>query len=220
MRLRRGYKRKRFSSVYRKLKAKMFAKRVRNVVYNQCAEVKHAWYQQVANPVSNLGFQVLLNKVGINVGDYQRIGNEVRLKYLRMRGIIMPSTENVVPDVYNQVRMLILLDKQTNSAQPTIAEIFAYSTDPDSFRNPDYTKRFVTLYDKLHVVYNKAGQAYKGSRFNIYRNLKNYKVKYDGDGIGIEDIVNGSLVAVFISDSGAPDHPFVKFNYGIGYSDV
>lgn len=182
-------------------------------------EKKHVHLQNNLIPISNAGDLFHVNKVGLGANDYQRIGNKIKMVRLGIRGCLLPSTENVAVDVYNDVRMLVIYDRQPNGAAPLLAQILTYPTDPNSPRNPDYTDRYLTLADRSFLVYNKAGQYYHGNKFRI--NIKKQlRTQFGGDGNGIADITHGSIYVIFLSDSLLADHPFVKYNTAYTYSDM
>lgn len=200
--------------VYRKKRLVNMVKKV----MNYALEKKHVHLQDNLIPVSTAGHVFLINKIGLGAQDYQRVGNSCKTLRIGLRGQVMPSTENVAVDVYNQVRMLVLYDRQPNGALPSTLDILTYG-DVNSPRNPDFAYRFTTLADKSFQVYNKAGQAYQGRRFRI--NIKKrLMMQYKGDTNTIADISSGSIFVFWLSDSLVADHPFVSYNTAITYTDA
>lgn len=199
--------------------AKKAVQQVARKVMRREVEKKHVQLQNNLVYVSNAGDLFHVNRVGLGANDYQRIGNKVKMVRLGIRGCLLPSTENVLTDIYNDVRMLVIYDKQANGAAPILGQILTYPTDVNSPRNPDYTDRYTTLADRSFLVYNKAGQFYSGNRFRI--NIKKtLPTQFGGDGNTIADITHGSIYVIFLSDSVAPDHPFVKYNTAYTYMDA
>lgn len=203
----------------RNLFAKKAVQAVAKKVMKRQVEKKHVHLQNNLIPISNAGDLFHVNRVGLGANDYQRIGNSIKMLRLGIRGCILPSTENVAVDIYNDVRMLVIYDKQANGAAPILAQILTYPTDVNSPRHPDYTDRYVTLADKSFLIYNKAGQYYNGNKFRL--NIKKtLKTQFGGDGNTIADITHGSIYVIFLSDSQVADHPFVKYNTAYTYTDM
>lgn len=197
------------------------AKKIKAIVnkqINKKTEKKHVHLQDNLTPITNAGHFFHINKIALGAEDYQHVGNKIQCLRIGLRGIVMPSTENVVVDPYNEIRMIVLYDKQTNGALPAIGEIFTYPTDVNSPRNPDFSDRFITLADKSFLVYNKTGQNYQGSKFRI--NIKKkLKTEFKGNGNTIADISTGSVFVFWLSDSVLADHPFVKYDTAYTYMD-
>lgn len=193
-------------------------KAIVNKQINKKTEKKHVHLQDNLTTISNAGHFFHINKVALGAEDYQRVGNKTQCLRIGLRGIVMPSTENVAVDPYNEIRMIVMYDRQPNGALPAIGEIFTYPTDVNSPRNPDFSDRFITLADKSFLVYNKADQNYQGSKFRI--NIKKkLKTEFKGNGNTIADVSTGSIFVFWLSDSAVADHPFVKYNTAYTYMD-
>lgn len=188
-------------------------------VLDKAVEKKHVHLQNNLVPISNAGDLFHINKVGLGAEDFQRIGNKIKSLRIGIRGVIMPSTGVVAVDPYNEVRMLVIYDRQCNGAAPLLSQILTYPTDVNSPRNPDYVNRYTTLADKSFLVYNVNAQNYQGSKFRL--NLKKKLTTMFGSaGNGIVDQVNGSIYCIFLSDSTLVDHPFVKYNTSYTFTDM
>jgi hypothetical protein len=106
---------------------------------------------------SQLGRVTTLNLLSGGLLPHQRIGDEVRLKYLEIRGIF-ENTLNLRTSLSAQYcRYAIVYDSSPNGTLPTFAEIFkssvnslAYSqvTNHLSLQNIDTMARFTILFEK------------------------------------------------------------------------
>lgn len=103
---------------------------------------------------------------GIAKGDEinQRIGREIRMKHITVRGFYRAVADATGKSTIN--RMLIVYDKQPNHAAMTGADLFdtlaATAIDVTKMYNLDNRKRFTVLYDRVFPVdmmeYSKACQ--------------------------------------------------------------
>jgi len=96
----------------------------------------------------------------------QRIGRKCHIYKIRINGTIITSSQGAqtTADVASKVRLCLVLDKQTNSAQMVANQMFVPTATPDNtihaFQNPDNFGRFQFLKDKFVVMQNPslAGQ--------------------------------------------------------------
>lgn len=197
---------------------KGLAKAVKKVMLKN-SEVKHVSLQYGTATITNAPNFNLINAVAKGDDDFQRIGKNYKSLRIGVRGVIIPSTEVISRDNYNQVRLMVIYDAQPNGSAPTAGEILTYSSDLNSSRNPDYFRRFKILADKQYLVYNKASQHYAGAkvRLNIKAQLP---TECDGPTGGIGDISTGAFWLFTMSDSSAADHPGYVVCTTFTYTDI
>lgn len=162
------------------------------------------------NPGTAGVFQ-LLN--GVPAGDdfNARDGRQVRIKSIQMnlRCLKNPSATNTV------FRMLLVIDKQSNTAGPTAANILDLTTATavDAHRNLDYRKRFVILKDVRFCVNADTPEKI----VDFYKRL-DMKEVFDGTAGTIGDISTNSIYLLLISDE-ATNTPAVLYNSRIRFID-
>lgn len=90
----------------------------------------------------------------------QRIGRKVQVKKIKMRGhIYIPQQAGQnVADAATKIRMLLLVDKQTNATQYTAADVLqggsVAAVTINGYQNPNGFGRFMILKDKIITVGN------------------------------------------------------------------
>lgn len=138
---------------------------------------------------------------GMNMGDTNgfRLGTDITMTFMKVKGHIYSASSTVA-----NVRLLLVYDKQTNAATPTVNDILT-STDPNAMRNNNNAKRFKILFDKSWAI--SATNVFP-KRFDTNIKLGQLNTHYNTSNVGtIADIVTGSLFWVYLSDvvAGAND---------------
>jgi len=92
-------------------------------------------------------------------GFYNRIGRRIRMKSLELRGMITPSAGNAAAVVQQFARLLIIYDRQTNGAAPTLADVLtdydnagATTSSDKSGLNMNNRDRFIVLRDRKLIL--------------------------------------------------------------------
>ncbi len=135
---------------------------------------------------------VLLN--GLSLGDTAstRTGQSIKMDRLDFRFQLAVNATSIV----NFVRVLVILDKQTNAAAPTAADLLVASTplSPYTFGSQN---RFVCLYDEVFAL-----STYGPGALTIASSLgANQHVIYNTGNTGtVADIVSNSLYMMHLSD--------------------
>lgn len=156
----------------------------------------------------------VLNLIDPGTGSYNRIGRKVGMKSLRLKGSISfnytPSATGVV--VGNNVRMVVVWDKQTNGALPVWSDIFGYTpqngTEASTIMSQpryDNMARFQILSDRIiepqTLVGNVAstGTVEQQASFDVYLSLAGKVTTYGGQTVSqtIADISTGGLYVFF-----------------------
>lgn len=96
----------------------------------------------------------------VGAGLNQRIGRKIKLMKVKVHGLINVPVQaaQAAADAATQIRLLLVMDKQTNAAQMTGAQLMndagAANTTTNSFQNPNQFGRFHVLKDKNFVFSN------------------------------------------------------------------
>jgi len=97
-------------------------------------------------------FQVLLNGCAQGADVNQRIGRNIKMKYLTLKLELQPSS--TWNDAYSKnMRVMLVYDKQPNAAAFQYTDVV--TADPYPYlspRNDQNKQRFVILYDKTHLI--------------------------------------------------------------------
>jgi hypothetical protein len=142
-------------SKYTPAKARIPTQSVRNPhwVYRKGPERKRLVGTDVQIPVATLASfspPGSMNLLATGTAISNRIGNQVKYKYLEIRWTYYPGepTTDITPN--SQIRIVILYDKQTKGAEPLIGDIFAGLAKFNDFIRPDQAAdRFIILYDRI-----------------------------------------------------------------------
>lgn len=158
----------------------------------------------------------LLNGVASGTNLYQRSGNRISPLSIEIWGHITNLSSEVVCDL----RFMLFYDRQPSGTDPTIANVLADftaagATDTDALcgRNPSYTSRFLTLYDKLYTlaprsllaagppaVYS-AGATNITNKFNVFRSLRGLIQQFQGVTSGIGSISSGAVYLLIFTNT-------------------
>jgi len=113
----------------------------------------------------NLGSAAVANPLALCVptvgaGLNQRVGRKITIHKVKIHGTIIVPTQaaQAAADNSSKVRVILVLDQQTNAGQMTGAQLLrdgtAANTTIQSFQNPDNFGRFRVLKDKMLQVGN------------------------------------------------------------------
>lgn len=119
--------------------------------------------------------------------------------------------------LFTCIRCMVVMDKQTNEAAFTAADLLNDVTSSDSIvsdRQRDHLKRFTVLYDKVHTL-SPSSPAVINRRW--YKKL-NLPVQYDGAAGDVTDLTQKSLWLVFFSNQ-STNTPLITFDCTLRYID-
>lgn len=160
---------------------------------------------------------VLLNGIQAGTGFFNRVGARIEMKNLHIRGSII----NATTAVSDQIRLLVIYDRQPVGALPVISDILqsrdqagTAATTGSSEINLDNRDRFSILRDyECYVpsVTNTAGVLTNGPNFpgmddsfdvNVFIKLKGLGTHYKSTAnpTTIADIATGALYAAFVTN--------------------
>lgn len=97
-----------------------------------------------------------------NATESGRIGRKVTIKRIHIKGQYILNTSSTVATGWNKVRVIVYVDKQSNGATATVADLLD-STTVNSFRNLQNSSRFVFIHDKTYSKNIMAGGGVTGS---------------------------------------------------------
>jgi len=156
----------------------------------------------------------------VGSGLNQRVGRAVRMMKVKVNGYLStdPQVAQTTADAGTMVRILLVLDKQTNAGQMTGAQLMrdgsVAATTANSFQNPDNFGRFRVLKEKVYAISDPntsgsptAGDVIAGAlcrRVKFSCRLKGLPVNFNATNGGtVADIVNHSLHIVAITNNQA-----------------
>ncbi len=171
--------------------------------------VEFKFFDATLTSVEVLSTPQLLQLTNILQGDggSSRDGNQVKivgnlLKYT----CTMDSAATT-----SQLRVLLVLDKQTNGVIAAAGDVLEDVTVFDGIISPynlDNKYRFRILYDKVHLFQASGNRTIQGGKY-----IKmNERIRYDGVAGTIADITSSSLFLMILSSTGAngPDITFIN----------
>ncbi len=148
-------------------------------------------------------------------GENERNGSRIRIKSIHGRiRLMLPHEDGVTTGAasFDQVRIMVGIDKQANGAAATMAQILEESVAINQFRNIENVHRFVMLYDRS-FTFNATGftgmttttidtpAVMKFIAINLQVNIPIY---YDGALGAVSEIRSHNIFAFAISLNGRP----------------
>lgn len=143
----------------------------------------------------------------VGTAENSRVGNRVKITSIHVRGeITLPPS--AVAAVTEQVRIMVVLDRQSNGAAPTIVQILA-SADFRSFNNMDNKGRFQTLAEEVVQMNYQTGVnatpawAAFGAVLNMNKKGLGIGIQYGASTGAVTDLRTNNIAIVAISSAGA-----------------
>lgn len=182
----------------------------------------------VSTSVTTSGTQNLLNAIGRNVAEYQRIGNQIKTTSVQIKLSAILNTLSLVP---NTMRLIVFWDRQCNNGLPTMigAATVPSVLDSDYVTEPilmpyniNSRDRYTILYDKMHVIgiNDIVGGFPVQVRVNINKYIKASRMcRFDDAGTTVASITTNALYCWYVTDQGA-NGPNVKFASRVYYKDA
>ncbi len=118
------------------------------------------------------------------------------------------NSTSTINNATDTMRTMVILDKQCNGANPTVAQVLA-STDIDSYRNLQLSGRFTVLLDRTTDI-NTMGLAGDGAAndsapisrsFSFYKKC-NVPLEFDASTGAITDLTTNNIFVLLISELG------------------
>lgn len=159
-----------------------------------------------------------LNLVAAGTADNQRIGRELKIKGVYIRGQFEFNASTTVTSSL-KMRMIIYLDKQCNGAAATLGDILHTSviTAPvNAFRNLDNAKRFKILKDKRLQINRTAHDGTNFAEYAVNFNFawtpkKPLSVEFSGTNGQITEIRSNNIGILLVSNTASA---LAEFNGG------
>jgi len=166
----------------------------------------------------------------------QRVGRKIRIHKVKIHGTlsIAPQAAQAAADAASKVRIVLVLDQQTNAAQMTGASLFndasAAASTVNTFQNPNFFGRFRVLKDKMfqlsnmNIAQDAVGNLFQqGAKIN-FKFAVNFKdpieVHFNATNGGtVADIVDNSFHIVAGADQ-ITYAPAVSYYSRVCYKDV
>lgn len=166
----------------------------------------------------------LLNQVSQGTDENQRLGRNIAMKSIQLRGKIQGNSAGV-----NAIcRILVVYDRQPNKLLPVYADIIASANAASvfsGFSNQNNRDRFAIIMDKSFAVIGAATSVSQDAiiAFNKFVKLPNLITNYDNSAATgvITTLTTGSLLFVTIGDTVAgTTSPVVTIDARLRFNDV
>lgn len=157
-------------------------------------------------------------------GESNRDGRQVRLLSCHLRGEVQfDPLDQATPGLAQCVRILVVLDKQTNGAQFNAEDVLADPANADldvhAFRNLQYTQRFRVLKDftvrqpAFTAVWDSDSTLKAGAQvpFKCNIDLGNMPVTYTGTSAAIASIADNSIHVLAIASTTSTGSATLKY---------
>lgn len=142
---------------------------------------------------------VVLNNVNQGVARTQRIGDSILMKSLDLR-IELIAVQDVINPTSQQVRILVVYDKQANNAPPGF-NLFLSNDNAVTLSpaNPAYFDRYLVIIDERVSVVQDSNT--RSVSLDFFRKLR-LKVKYNAtSGTTYENFTSGSLTMWIVTNN-------------------
>lgn len=190
-------------------------------LYNRRTELK-TLDATISAKFSTTANFTLFNAVRLGPDDFQRVGKEIKMHSLFLRGCVTDRTTAArISNSFDFLRLLVVYDRQSNGTLPAISDILAMrdlagavTTTSRSSRNDDYKDRFKILLDRGWGMNDNtdgalvAGQRVSGpypSSIRYYIPLNGLLTKYIADAASYTAIGSGALYMVLMGANAVAD---------------
>lgn len=142
---------------------------------------------------------LLVNGLAVGDDDTNRDGRRVYNDHVEVRGDFYYSSA-VSAHAVDQVRGILVYDKQPNGAAPAVTDILAGTGNPDCPYNMNNSGRFDILWDKCWGLPYVPAATTAMVKFPILKEIIPVKrsTQYSGTGSTIANIATGSLYLIWI----------------------
>lgn len=214
----------------------------------QTATEKKVLYTGTNDPVNatlalnTTGTVTAINLIQVGSSMFNRIGRKIEMRSIRISGQLFTATVTRATVVPDYARVLIIYDRQTNGAFPTVSDILqdtdqagTNTTEAFSGLNMNNRERFVTIMDKRFTIPQATATA--GVLTNVFPQNEMYPIKIDefrrlrgltthykadSNPAVIGDVSTGGLYAVSIAQTQAAGTELFSFQFNcrLKYVDV
>lgn len=232
----RSYNRRAFRSAYTSAGTRY--SRILSSIPPRMAEVKSVDLALTQYLINSTGVVTPLNLIQVGSTFCNRIGRRIEMKSLYMTGFMKQTAFGTTFSDY--ARIMVIYDRQTNGATPTVATILANydqttaaTTNSSSGINPDQRERFVILCDErrtmppVDALANGTSGPFDGNKdiLDVKRFIKlgGLATHYQADSSPsvVGDISTGGLFLLTIGSFANGAQPFnAQLNFRLRYSDT
>lgn len=171
-------------------------------------------YLNVASINTTTPTFLLCNGVGAGTGFNERVGRKIKIKSIQLNSVTIVGTAAPA-----RLRLMLVLDRQSNGSTPSIGNILDNTTilvNSKAFMNLDNRARFSVIWDKKFTLDTVMKTQIDHSVFK----KKLIDVTYSGTTNGIGSISTNSIWFVAVSDQGATNAPTLVGGVRIRYTDA
>ena len=171
----------------------------------QSREVKYIDGDITDALVATAGFiDATMCDIAQGVAAQQRVGRKCTITQIGVKfAIKLPSTTTAT-STSDIVRVMFVVDKQTNAAAPTVANILQ-AADLLSFNNLTNSQRFRTLMDRNYAINSSGGDSTDSNETQIHDTFfkkLNLPIEYAGTTGDIGEIRSNNIICLLISTDG------------------
>lgn len=151
-----------------------------------------------------------------------RVGRKIYIQSLQCTYSFVLATTPTLSEMVDEVRVLIVVDKQSNGGSPDITDLLE-SEGTRKFHNLDHSSRFSFIYDKRFSLNTIAGGGTHNFESNINGRLfkkfrKPIVIEFESPGTGDLSTITASNVLCFVlADNGAKVE--IDFAFRIRFTD-
>lgn len=168
-----------------------------------------------------------ITDIAQGVTDTTRVGDELTLVHIKVRGAILNGTSNL----YNDIRIIVFQYKNSDNT-PIMDNLLQNSVisgatrSAYSARAQDYMNEYIVLADHVYHLeggtpnaanYGQSGQYAKHVEFNVPLKYAKKKVQYEA---ATNAAVNGIYVMVIGSSANVASNPQVALQWAVTYTDA
>lgn len=162
----------------------------------------------------------------------QRIGRKIMIKALHVKGQVALLGTTLTTDMEQRVRVIFAVDKQTNGAAATLADVIDFAgVEINAFRNLANVSRFDILYDRTFnlnvtaIAQSAAGTFVSAPQtygFSFSKRL-NLPIEFDAtatDGSLATQRTNNIFAFAIAQEGGTAKDPEVSYIFRIRFTDM
>lgn len=160
--------------------------------------------------VDGVGTSIQLSNIGPGDTSILRDGNMILIKKIDVDLTLKMNAAATS----SQVRILLVKDKQPNGAVVPVADLLEVTTNLLSIlcpKNHNFMKRFIILYDKVHILDQNVTAVSSKSRHIHIKRKQNIKIQYDGVVGDITDVQTNSYTLILIGNEPTNEPTFDHF---------
>lgn len=138
----------------------------------------------------------LLNGMGTGTSHNQRVGNQIKMNSLSIKGLL----QGTVASASQRARLVVLYDKHPNQSQVSVGDLFETGLSAHtvySHKQIGVGHRFFILYDRTIDLVGNTDNAKWSKVINIYKDLSKV-TKFDGTANGDINAINSNALYFFI----------------------